>query len=158
MRTLLSVDEVISKSIVPITEEEYYRLCCMTFAESGFCSWEMNNGCASAAINQAIQEEKSINEILDTPNRFGNGVFKFCDYAEDGTYVKREVEISDITPQVYDAVNQALLGYDVNYETIGGTIGFYAPNYCSAETNAYFEEHVRGTTFIENVCFYHEWV
>ena len=149
--------DVLENSVVTISTEEYYDLCRMTFAESGHCSWEMQNACASAAIHQMQQESVSMNEILYS-GRFGDGEFKFTDYTEDGRRIRRSVEVSDLTSSVYDAVNSALQGYDVTYEAIGGAIGFYAPNYCSDETNAYFNEHISGTTMIENVVFFHEWI
>lgn len=153
-----NMKDAMENSVVEITEDDYYELCFMVFCESGFHSWEMNNACASAAINQAIQEEKTIHEILNIKGRFRNGNYTFRDYNDDGTYVRREVIQSDITQQIYDAVNHALLGYDVNSETIGGTIGFWAPNYCSDERNEYMYSHTSGLCQIENVVFYHEWV
>lgn len=152
-----SLTDVLENSVVTISAEEYYDLCRMTFAESGHCSWEMQNACASAAIHQMQQESVSMNDILYS-GRFGDGEFKFTDYTEDGRRIRRSVEVSDLTASVYDAVNAALMGYDVTYDAIGGAIGFYAPNYCSDETNAYFNEHISGTTMIENVVFFHEWI
>lgn len=151
------IREILDSSIVDISEEEYYFLCRMTYAESGHCSWEMQNACASAAIHQLQKEQKTDENItmewlLLESGRFGNGEFRFND---NGT--RRKVEISDLTPSVYDAVNAALMGYDVTYDAIGGAIGFYAPNYCSKEKQEYFNAHISGTTQIENVVFFHEW-
>lgn len=151
------VREILDSSVVDISVEEYYFLCRMTYAESGHCSWEMQNACASAAIHQ-LQKEHETDEtvtmewLLLESGRFGNGEFRFND---NGT--RRKVEISDLTPSVYDAVNTALQGYDVTEESIGGALGFYAPNYCSQETKEYFNAHISGTTQIENVVFFHEW-
>lgn len=145
----LSREEVIHNAVLDITNEEYEKLCKMVMAESGFCSWEMQNGCASAAINEAIRQKTSLWDALTYPGRFV--------YTANFNGCRRAVTMQDINASVYDAVNQALLGYDVNYETIGGSYGFWAPNYCSQKTNNYFYAHVRGTCMIENVCFYHDW-
>lgn len=149
---------ILNNSVISITIEEYFELCFMAFCESGFCSWEMQNGCASAAINQAIQEGKTIHEVLNSPKRFREGDYTFKDYQNENSYITRKVQVSDLTPQLYDAVNTALLGYDINSEIIGDTIGFWAPNYCSDSTNQYFYRHVNETTQVENVHFFSEWV
>lgn len=154
----LRIVYTLKNSVVNITEEEYYETCAMTFCESGHCSWDMMNGCASAAVNQALQQGKTIKEVLNTPGRFRDGIYEFKDYQDKDKYIVRKVTIDDFTPQLYDAVNSALLGYDRNSELIGDTIGFWSPRDCPYETNQYFYAHVPETTPVENVHFFSEWM
>ena len=151
---LYSYQRIAQESIIDISVDEYAQLLCMTMAESGHHSEEMQNGCASAAINQCIQNNCTMEETLNRSGAFGNGSHKFRD--EEGKW--REVELSDVNYSVIKATKDALLGNDVTSE-IGGAIGFYAPNHQSDEANEYFDEHISGgeTMQIENVVFFSEW-
>lgn len=142
---------IVEESIIEITWDEYSKLLRMTMAEVGYCSEDMMNGCASAAINQCIRNECTLQETLETPGAF---CYKFRDL--EGKW--RTVELSDVNTTVVDAVNDALLGNDVTSE-IGGAIGFYAPKSCSEEKAKYMYDHTSGgeTMQIENVVFFSEW-
>lgn len=144
-----SYKEIAQTSIVDISWEEYKDLLRMTMSESGYCSYDMMNGCASAAINQSIQNECSMEETLYRPGAFGDGTF--CFRAPDGKW--RPVEMTDINDDVLEAVNDALLGTDVTE----GAIGFFAPEYCSEDTIEYFLKHISGLKKVENVIFFREW-
>lgn len=136
-------------TVIDITWEEYEALLRMTMAESGYCSYEMMNGCASAAVNQCIQNGCTMTDTLYRPGAFGDGTFSFRD--SNGKW--RPVELEDINETVVEAVNAALQGEDVTE----GAIGFFAPEYCSNKTIAYFYEHISGIVKIENVIFFREW-
>ena len=136
-------------TVIDITWEEYHALLRMTMAESGYCSYEMMNGCASAAVNQCIQNGCTMEETLYRPGAFGDGTFSFRD--SDGAW--RPVKLEDINENVVEAVNDALKGEDVTE----GAIGFFAPEYCSEETISYFCDHISGLKKIENVIFFREW-
>lgn len=142
---------IVKDCIIEITWDEYSKLLRMTMAESGYCSEDMMNGCASAAVNQCIRNDCTMQETLDRPKAF---CYKFRD--SEGEW--RTVELSDVNTTVVDAVNDALLGNDVTDE-IGGAIGFFAPNYCSKKTVDYFYDHISSgeTMQIENVVFYSKW-
>lgn len=146
--------EVSEESVIEMSWNEYLHLLRMTMAESGYCSEEMMNGCASAAINQCIQNDYAMEDTLNRPGAFGNGIHEF----RDSKGVWREVELSDVNSTVVDAVNDALLGNDVTSE-IGGAIGFFAPNETTEETVKYFYDHISSgeTMQIENVVFFSEW-
>ena len=152
------LSDVLEDAVISLTEDEYYEICFMCMHESGDCSWAMNNGCASTVVNRCISRGLSVTSILRERNQYCNGVYKRRFYNNDGSYVYREIRRSDVTAKVYDAVNMAIRGYDVNELKIGKSIGFWAPNYCSKETQNYFWSHIRGYTYIENVCFFHEWI
>lgn len=161
------ISQVLDNAIVSITRDEYFQMCKMIYSESGHCSWEMMNGCASAAVNQLYNAQSkeiekygeirtTMTDILNS-GRFGKGKYMYTTY-ENGRRVRKEVTVDILHDELYDAVNQALQGYDSNEVYIGKTIGFWAPNYCSDETNTYFYEHVSGTHQVENVVFFHEWI
>lgn len=149
-----SYKEVAPDCVVPVTFTEYLNMLKMVMSEAGSASKEMMSGCASTAINQSIRYELSMQETLDRPDAFRNGVYEFVD--SEG--IQREVELSDINSTIIDATNDALKGNDVTSE-IGGAIGFYAPNLCTEEIVKYFEEHISDgeTMQIENVVFFSEW-
>lgn len=147
--TYVSYTNVVETSIIDISWTEYQDLLRMVMSESGYCSYEMNNGCAATAINRCIQNECSMEDTLYEPGVFGDGTFSFC--APDGEW--RPVTLADVNETVVEAVNDALNGYD----TTEGAIGFFAPNYCSQETIDYFYSHIDGTVQIENVVFFQEW-
>ena len=118
------------------------------------CSEDMMNGCASAAVNQCIRNDCTMEETLNRPGAFGNGIHEF----RDSEGVWREVKLSDVNNTVIDAANDALKGNDVTSE-IGGAIGFFAPNECSEERVKYFYDHISGGQLkqIENVVFFSKW-
>lgn len=146
--------EVSEESIIEVTWSEYSQLLRMTMAESGYCSEDMMNGCASAAVNQCIRNDCTMEETLNRPGAFGNGIHEF----RDSEGVWREVKLSDVNNTVIDAANDALKGNDVTSE-IGGAIGFFAPNECSEERVKYFYDHISGGQLkqIENVVFFSKW-
>lgn len=147
-------NEIAEDSVIDITLNEYLHLLRMTMSESGYCSEDMMNGCASAAVNQCIRNDCTMEETLNRPGAFGNGIHEF----RDSEGVWREVELGDINITVIDATNDALTGNDVTAE-IGGAIGFFAPNHCSEERVKYFYDHISGgeTKQIENVVFFSKW-
>lgn len=149
-----SYKEIAPDCVVPVTFTEYLNMLKMVMSEAGATSKEVMSGCASTAINQSISYELSMQETLDRPDAFRNGVYEFVD--SEG--IQREVELSDINSTVIDATNDALKGNDVTSE-IGGAIGFYAPNICSEEMAKYMYDHTSDgeTMQIENVVFFSEW-
>ena len=143
--------EIANDSVIDITLSEYLDFLRMTMAEAGHRSEEMMNGCASAAVNQCIQNEWKMEETLARP-----GAFSF--YFRDSEGKWREVELSDINSTVISAANDALMGNDVT-EEIGGAIGFFAPDSCSEEMAKYMYDHTSDgpTIMIENVIFFSAW-
>ncbi len=146
--------EIAPDCVVSVNFTEYLNMLKMVMSEAGAASKEVMSGCASTAINQSISYELSMQETLDRPNAFRNGVYEFVD--SEG--IQREVELSDINSTIIDATNNALLGNDVTSE-IGGAIGFFAPELCSEERAKYMYDHTsEGETMqIENVVFFSKW-
>jgi spore germination cell wall hydrolase CwlJ-like protein len=135
------ISEDIPEYVIEVTEEDVNYLLQATFAEVGQTGNNLDALAVAATIINRVQDGNyggdTIVDVLTAENQFatyGNGSFWFSDYSSATEYEYREVRGSDVTAEVKDAVERALLGEDPT----DGALFFYAPRWCSEKQEEFF--------------------
>jgi N-acetylmuramoyl-L-alanine amidase len=133
--------EEVPEYVIEVTEEDIDYLLKVTFAEVGQTGNDLDALAVAATVVNRVQDGNyggdTIVDVLTAENQFAtysDGNFWICDYYSPTEYDYREVRDSDITEEVRDAVERALLGEDPT----DGALFFYAPRWCSEKQEEFF--------------------